>query len=52
MWGWPEFEVAESHDCGERAGQRSIRAGDWWRVCFEWPEGQSGPSAVEIVDYH
>jgi len=23
-----------------------------WRICFEWPEGQSGPLNVEIVDYH
>jgi proteic killer suppression protein len=23
-----------------------------WRICFEWPEGKSGPSNVEIVDYH
>ena len=23
-----------------------------WRICFEWPDGQSGPSNVEIVDYH
>jgi proteic killer suppression protein len=23
-----------------------------WRVCFEWPDGQTGPSNVEIVDYH
>ena len=37
---------------GDRAGQWSIRVNDQWRVCFEWPEGQAGPSAVEIVDYH
>jgi toxin HigB-1 len=37
---------------GDRAGQHSIRVNDQWRNCFEWPEGQAGPSAVEIVDYH
>lgn len=37
---------------GDRAGQHSIRVNDQWRLCFEWPEGQAGPSAVEIVDYH
>lgn len=37
---------------GDRAGQYSIRINLQWRICFEWPEGQSGPSDVEIVDYH
>ena len=37
---------------GNRVGQYSIRVNDQWRVCFEWPDGQAGPSAVEIVDYH
>lgn len=37
---------------GDRAGQYSIRVNDQWRLCFEWPDGQAGPSAVEIVDYH
>lgn len=37
---------------GDRAGQYSIRINMQWRVCFEWPQGQSGPSNVEIVDYH
>ena len=23
-----------------------------WRVCFKWPEGNPGPTEVEIVDYH
>lgn len=36
----------------DRVGQHSIRINDQWRLCFEWPEGQAGPSAVEIVDYH
>lgn len=35
---------------GNRAGQRSIRINDQWRVCFVWTE--AGPSDVEIVDYH
>ena len=36
----------------DRAGQFSIRVNQQWRICFEWPEGQPGPSNVEIVDYH
>ena len=26
--------------------------GGLWRICSEWPDGQSGPSNVEIVDHH
>jgi proteic killer suppression protein len=37
---------------GNRAGQHSIRINQQWRICFEWPAGQTGPSSVEIVDYH
>jgi len=37
---------------GDRKGQCSIRINDQWRICFEWVEGDSGPSYVEIVDYH
>ncbi|MFZ5617647.1 MAG: type II toxin-antitoxin system RelE/ParE family toxin [Pseudomonadota bacterium] len=37
---------------GDRAGQYSIRINQQWRICFEWPDGQTGPSNVEIVDYH
>ena len=37
---------------GDRAGQYSIRINRQWRICFNWPEGQAGPSEVEIVDYH
>ena len=37
---------------GNRAGQYSIRINRQWRICFEWPAGQTGPSNVEIVDYH
>ncbi len=37
---------------GDRKGQFSIRINDQWRICFEWPDTDSGPSNVEIVDYH
>ncbi len=37
---------------GDRKGQYSIRINMQWRICFDWPEGKSGPSNVEIVDYH
>jgi len=37
---------------GDRKGQYSIRIRMQWRICFEWPDGQTGPSNVEIVDYH
>jgi proteic killer suppression protein len=37
---------------GDRQGQWSIRINMQWRICFEWLEGASGPSNVEIVDYH
>jgi proteic killer suppression protein len=37
---------------GDRQGQYSIRINQQWRLCFEWPQDQSGPSNVEIVDYH
>jgi proteic killer suppression protein len=37
---------------GNRKGQFSIRINDQWRVCFEWPKDDPGPSNVEIVDYH
>jgi proteic killer suppression protein len=35
---------------GHRSGQHSIRINDQWRICFRWTE--TGPSDVEIVDYH
>lgn len=35
---------------GNRKGQHSIRINDQWRICFIWTN--SGPDAVEIVDYH
>jgi toxin HigB-1 len=37
---------------GDRKGQYSIRINDQWRICFQWPDGASGPVNVEIVDYH
>jgi toxin HigB-1 len=37
---------------GDRGGQYSIRINDQWRICFEWADGASGPSNVEITDYH
>jgi len=37
---------------GNRKGQYSIRINAQWRICFEWPIGSSGPTNVEIVDYH
>lgn len=37
---------------GDRAGQYSIRINQQWRICFEWPAGDTGPRNVEIVDYH
>ncbi len=37
---------------GDRAGQFSIRINQQWRICFEWPADATGPSNVEIVDYH
>ncbi|MGH7084582.1 MAG: type II toxin-antitoxin system RelE/ParE family toxin [Acetobacteraceae bacterium] len=37
---------------GDRVGQYSVRINQQWRICFEWPDGQIGPSNVEVVDYH
>jgi toxin HigB-1 len=37
---------------GDRSGQYSIRINEQWRLCFEWSRGATGPSQVEIVDYH
>jgi toxin HigB-1 len=33
-----------------RAGRRSIRVNDQFRVCFRWTGGDA--EDVEIVDYH
>lgn len=35
---------------GDRQGQYSIRINEQYRICFIWTE--TGPSEVEIVDYH
>ena len=35
---------------GDRAGQHSIRVNEQYRICFAW--SNSGPEAVEIVNYH
>jgi proteic killer suppression protein len=37
---------------GDRLGQFSIRINKQWRICFKWERGATGPSKVEIVDYH
>ncbi len=37
---------------GGRAGEFSIRINQQWRICFNWKQGASGPSDVEITDYH
>jgi proteic killer suppression protein len=36
---------------GNRKGRFSIRINDQWRVCFESPRDEPGPSNVEMVDY-
>jgi proteic killer suppression protein len=35
---------------GSRAGQRSIRINDQYRVCFVWRDGNA--FEVEVIDYH
>lgn len=35
---------------GDRAGRRSIRVNDQFRLCFRWTD--EGPVDVEFVDYH
>ncbi|MEE9387114.1 MAG: type II toxin-antitoxin system RelE/ParE family toxin [Paracoccaceae bacterium] len=35
---------------GNRGGQHSVRINRQWRICFVWTA--SGPTFVEIVDYH
>lgn len=37
---------------GDRAGQYSTRINQQWRIRFEWSASQTGPSNVEVVDYH
>ncbi|MGH8550896.1 MAG: type II toxin-antitoxin system RelE/ParE family toxin [Methylococcales bacterium] len=35
---------------GNRKGQHSIRINEQYRICLVWKE--SGPSKVEVTDYH
>ncbi|MER2531364.1 MAG: type II toxin-antitoxin system RelE/ParE family toxin [Candidatus Competibacter sp.] len=35
---------------GDWKGQYSIRINEQYRICFIW--GESGPSNVEVTDYH
>ncbi len=35
---------------GDRAGQRSVRINEQWRICFVWRGGDAYD--VEICDYH
>ncbi len=35
---------------GDRKGRYSIRINEQHRICFVW--GESGPSKVEVADYH
>lgn len=35
---------------GDRRGRHGIRINEQWRLCFVWTS--SGPTGVEIVDYH
>jgi len=37
---------------GDRSGQYSVRINDQWRICFEWPNDETGAINIEIVDYH
>ncbi|MFM9899103.1 type II toxin-antitoxin system RelE/ParE family toxin [Sphingorhabdus sp.] len=66
--GWRRLEVLDAATClndlralpsnrlealrGNRGGQFSIRINGQWRICLIWPDGATGPSDVEIVDYH
>ena len=35
---------------GKRKAEHSIRINEQYRICFKWCD--SGPSEVEIIDYH
>jgi proteic killer suppression protein len=50
LYALPSNNLETLH--GNRIGQWSIRINRQWRICFEWAGGASGPSNVEIVDYH
>jgi toxin HigB-1 len=65
---WKRLEILDAATCiedlralpsnrleamkGDRSGQYSIRINMQWRICFEWPKDATGPSNVEIVEYH
>jgi proteic killer suppression protein len=47
------FEVLAEDRKGEYSIRiNDLRINDRWRICFEWVDRASGPSNVEIVDYH
>lgn len=52
------FDLAAIPGCrlealrGNRAGEFSIRINDQWRICFLWPDDETGAIGIEIVDYH
>ena len=50
LWALPSIRLEALR--GDRIGQFSIRVNQQWRICFEWRDGQPGPSHVELVDYH
>jgi len=37
---------------GDRLGQYSIRVNDQFRLCFEWPDNQTGAIEIEVTEYH
>jgi len=37
---------------GGGSGQYSIRINDQYRICFEWPDDETGATNIEITDYH
>ena len=37
---------------GDRAGQYSIRINSQYRICFNWPDDETGAENIEITDYH
>jgi toxin HigB-1 len=37
---------------GDREGPSSIRINRQYRSCFEWPDDETEPTGIEIVDYH
>ena len=37
---------------GDWSGYYSVRINDQWRIVFKWNDGDTGPSDVDVVDYH